>query len=100
MVWYHDGEEIEESDIYDIVDEEYTDDDYEQLLTDCYGTLEVGEFEWDAGEVLRAMDEVAFECGRSEEVDRITCEIIDSKGASWGNFFGFEWIEPDDEDDE
>ena len=42
MTWKYNDEIIEESDIYDIVDSEYSEDDYEELLneiepTDSYG---------------------------------------------------------------
>ena len=47
----------------DVVD---ADDEFEQMLNDCYESVKVGCSEWDAGYVLKELDPVAFRCGVSE----------------------------------
>ena len=98
MVWYHNGEEIEESDIYDIVDSEYSEDDYEGLLNEIEGTIKIGSLEYEPGRVLREVDPIAFDCGRSEEVDYMVQEIIYAEEPTDNYGFGIEYI-PDSEDD-
>ena len=100
MTWKYNDEIIEESDIYDIVDSEYSEDDYEGLLNEIESTVKIGSLEYEPGTVLKAVDPIAFECGRSEEADYIAEEIIHAEESTDSYGFGIEWIEPDDEDDE
>ena len=100
MTWKYNDEIIEESDIYDIVDREYSEDDYEGLLNEIEPTVKIGSLEYESGTVLKAVDPIAFECGRSEEVDYMVHEIIYAEESTDSYGFGIEWIEPDDEDDE
>ena len=61
MTWKYNDEIIEESDIYDIVDREYSEDDYEEMLNDIYDTVKIGALEYEPGHVLREVDPIAFE---------------------------------------
>ena len=97
MTWKYNGEIIEESDIYDIVDDNYSDDDYEQLLNDNYETVKIGNLEYEAGRVLREVDPIAFDMSCSEEVDYMVEEIIRAKESTDNYGFGIEYI-PDSED--
>ena len=99
MTWKYNDEIIEESDIYDIVDREYSEDDYEELLNDIYETVKIGSLEYEPGTVLKAMDPIAFEYGRSEEADYIAEEIIHAEEStdSWG--MGIEYVDDESEDD-
>jgi hypothetical protein len=94
-MWMRNGAEISEDDIRDIVAEEYTEDDYEEQLTEEYGTVYVGSCIFDAGAVVRALAETTFRCGLVEERNRIADEIIRDEGGD----YGIEWVE-DEEDEE
>ena len=97
MVWKYNDETIEESDIYDIVEKEYTADDYEELLDELYGTITIGTSEYNAGYILRKVDPIAFDCGRDDEVDSIAKEIINDKEPTDNYGLGIEYT--DDSDD-
>ena len=97
MTWKYNGEIIEESDIYDIVDSEYSEDDYEELLNDVYETVKIGSLEYEPGTVFKAVDPTAFECGRSEEVDYMVQEIIYAEEPTDNYGFVIEYI--DDSED-
>ena len=98
MAWKYNGELIEESDIYNIVDSEYSEDDYEELLNECYETVKIGSLEYEPGTVLKAVDPIAFECGRSEEVDYMVHEIIYAEEPTDNYGFGIEYIDDESED--
>ena len=38
-------------------------DRYEEMITELYGTVSIGELTWDAGRVLRELDPIAFRWG-------------------------------------
>jgi hypothetical protein len=46
---------------------EISDEAYESLITEIYGTLKIGYIEFEAGRVLRELDPIAFRVGKSEE---------------------------------
>ena len=100
MVWKYNDEIIEESDIYDIVDCEYTADNYEELLDELYGTITIGELEYNAGYVLREIDPIAFDGGRNDEVDSIAKEIIDAKEPTDNYGLGIEYIDDSEESED
>lgn len=56
------------------IDEEQ---EFEELLNECYEPVKVGCCEWDAGYVMRELDPVAFRCGVSDmlEVDEQYAEV-------------------------
>ena len=99
MTWKYNDEIIEESDIYDIVDREYSEDDYEELLNEIEPTVKIGSLEYEPGTVLKAVDPIAFECGRSEEVDYIAHEIIYNEEPTDNYGFGIEYVDDESEDD-
>ncbi len=41
-------------------------DEFEEMLNECYESVKVGCCEWDAGYVMKELDPVAFRCGVSE----------------------------------
>lgn len=100
MVWKYNDEIIEESDIYDIVEKEYTADDYEELLDELYGTITIGALEYNAGYILRKVDPIAFDCGRDDEVDSIAKEIINDKEPTDNYGLGIEYTDDSDDDSE
>jgi len=42
-------------------------DEYEELLTELYGDVQIGSLSYSTGRVLREVDPIAFSCGISEE---------------------------------
>ena len=42
-------------------------DEYEKNLTEVHGTIKVGSLEFDAGKIIRELDETAFRCGLADE---------------------------------
>lgn len=56
-----------------------TEDEYEKILTDTYGTFAVGSRIFDAGEILRKIDPIAFNVGMDEEPDVWECTECGSK---------------------
>ena len=98
MTWKYNDEIIEESDIYDIVDSEYSEDDYEELLNEIEPTVKIGNLEYEPGRVLKEVDPIAFDIGRSEEVDYMVQEIIYAEEPTDSYGFGIEYID-DSEDD-
>ena len=98
MTWKYNDEIIEESDIYDIVDSEYSEDDYEELLNEIEPIVKIGNLEYEPGRVLKEVDPIAFDIGRSEEVDYMVQEIIYAEEPTDNYGFGIEYI-PDSEDD-
>lgn len=41
-------------------------EEFEELLNECYESVKVGCCEWDAGQIMRELDPVAFRCGVSD----------------------------------
>ena len=46
-------------------------DRFEEMITEIYEPVSIGELTWDAGRVLRELDPIAFRCGVAD----LTCEI-------------------------
>jgi len=46
--------------------------EYEEYLTEIYGTVKFGCLEFDAGKIIRELDEIAFRVGMGDE--ECTCE--------------------------
>ncbi len=41
-------------------------DEFEEMLNECYDTVKVGCCQWEAGYVMKELDPVAFRCGVSD----------------------------------
>lgn len=52
---------------------ELTEDEYEDILTDIYGTVSICGMEYDSGRALYKLDPVAFRCGMSDYEPDIWC---------------------------
>lgn len=50
-------------------------DMYEDMLNDCYETIDICGMKYDAGRALRLIDEIAFRCGVSDWCDEEFEEI-------------------------
>lgn len=61
------------AEVIDLTDADTVDyaDRHEELITEVYGTVSIGELTWDAGRVLRKLDPIAFRCGVSDETSEI-----------------------------
>ena len=59
--------------VIDVTDGHYQHcgDRYEEMITEIYGEVTLGNFTWEAGRVLREMDPVAFRCGVADETHEI-----------------------------
>ena len=97
MAWKYNGELLEESDIYNIVDNEYSEDDYEELINECYETVKIGSLEYEPGRVLREVDPIAFRVGMSDETDSIAQDIIYSEEPTDNYGFGIEYVDDESE---
>lgn len=49
---------------------------YEDMLTDCYGDIDVCGYTMDAGLVLRKCDPIAFNCGESDYIDSLLGDTL------------------------
>ena len=58
---------------------ELAEDEYEDMLTEIYGTVTVCGMEYDSGRLLREIDPTAFRCGMSDEPERWQCDECDSE---------------------
>ena len=59
----------------------YTEDDYLDMLRDCYGDVEVCGMTMDAATVLKECDPVAFRCGFADHQEYETVYICNDCGA-------------------
>ena len=97
MTWKYNDETIDESQIYDIVAENYTYEQYDETLDECYGLVKICGLEYSTSHALKMVDEVAYKCGFNDEVDYIANEIIYNQDESDYMGFGIKWVEESDE---
>ncbi len=61
-------EELIEKQVEDFVNEwEISDEEYEELIDEISGEVQIGSLTYSAGRVLREVDPIAFRVGKSEE---------------------------------
>jgi hypothetical protein len=58
---------------------ELTEDQYEEMLTEIYGVVDVCGYKFDAGRVLRELDPTAFRCGMADEPEVFVCGECDAE---------------------
>ena len=46
--------------------ERFTEDDYREMLNDCYDTIHIGTLEYEPADVLESVDPIAYRCGFSD----------------------------------
>ena len=56
------------------VERELTEDEYEDVLNEIYGTVEVCGMTFDSGAILRELDPTAFRCGQVDYEDSLEPE--------------------------
>jgi hypothetical protein len=62
--------------------DKYTEEDYDQMLDECYGEVKMGSFTWNPSYVLKNLDLVAYRCGFSDYCETETkykCPICDTE---------------------
>lgn len=89
MVWKYRGETIEENDIYDIVTEEYTIEEFEELLNEEFALVEVMGRSYHLGRVLKLVDPNRFRGMYNDDCDSLAKSIIRTKDA----IFGLKWVD-------
>ncbi len=61
-------DELVESKVEDFINNwEMSEDDYEELLDELYGDVQIGSYSYSSGRALKEIDPIAFRCGISEE---------------------------------
>ena len=79
MVWKYRGEIIEEKQIYDIVTEEYTIEEFEEFLNEDYPLVEVMGRSYHLGRVLKLVDPNRFRAMYNDDCDNLAKTIIREK---------------------
>ena len=92
MTWYYNGSKIEESDIYDIVESQYTDEEHISFINEIEEPITIFGIKYDVGTILKKVDPIVFDESKNEEIDYIVSEIINSYGDMY-DYYGIEWIE-------
>ena len=52
-------------------------EEYDNYLDDCQGDINIGSLTYSASQVLKAVDEIAYNCGHSEYNDNLISDIED-----------------------
>lgn len=55
------------------LNERMIDEEVEDMLTESFGTIQIGYLTFDAGRILRELDPIAFNCCRDAIGDRWVC---------------------------
>lgn len=80
MRFYVDENEVTieefESELEDAIRNEGQEDSYDEMLNDCYGTIKIGECEYDASYVLYNVDRVAYDIGYNDYINSIYEDMI------------------------
>ena len=53
---------------------EYTEDEFEEYITEIFGTFKIGTLTFDAGKILRELDPIVFRCGFADRAAEETEE--------------------------
>ena len=48
------------------IDPEITEAEYNDMITELYGSFKIGDLEFDAGDILEELDPIAFRVGKSD----------------------------------
>jgi DnaJ-class molecular chaperone len=56
------------------VPHEWTEEEYEEYLNECFGDVDICGMKYPSGYALRQLDEIAFNCGMSEQEGEDDCE--------------------------
>ena len=62
-----------------VIEIEMTEDEYEEYLNEMYDDIEIGQLVFQAGDIVRRLDPIAFRCGLSDEPIRYQCAICGSE---------------------
>lgn len=101
MTWIYNNEEISENDIYDIVAEHYSEEDFDSSLDSTYEPVCLfGRYTYDFSTAVRRLDPVLYRTAYQEDIDYIANEIIDAQDDEDIFGYGIRWEEEEDEDEE
>lgn len=53
-----------------------TEDDYDEMLDDCHGDIDICGYSYSASRVLQEVDPIAYRCGYNDYVDSIDLDAI------------------------
>lgn len=86
---------------YDVENGEVSlsDDEYEEVLNELYGTVEVCGMTFDSGSILKDQDPTAFRCGKNDYESSIQTELEDQLSREDDSDIEFE-VDPDDIEEE
>ena len=93
MTWYFKGGKIFESEIYDLIPELYSENDYEEFLNESYSLVEVCGTTFEQGTALKELDYTRFKCDYLDECNYIAMEIIRNEDEEDAYGYGFSWVE-------
>lgn len=101
MTWIYNNKEISENDIYDIVAEHYSEEDFNSSLDSMYEPVCLfGKYYYDYSTALRRLDPVLYRTAYLEDVDYIANEIINAQDEEDSYGFGIRWVEEEEDEDE
>lgn len=61
-----------------IVREKYDEDEFDEMLDEVYGSIEICNIDFDASQILRECDPIAYDCAYDEYIDDMMYEAIDT----------------------
>jgi len=64
------------------VQKELSEEDYQEMLTEIYGTVKFGHLEFDAGRIIRKLDPTDFRCRMADEPEIWICGECDTEYGS------------------
>ena len=101
-----DFEEFNEEDFYEALEDEanyYVEENYDELLDECYEEVHIGCCTFYASQILKECDPIAYNCGISDEQSRVLEDAkyeLETSGETEINGKLFQIEEDDEEDDE
>lgn len=104
--YFIDGKEVDEDEfdreLYDAVECD-CEDEYFDVLNDCYESVEIAGITFDPADILKQLDPIAYRCGLRDYLDSRFTDIkydLESGDTATYNATDFEIVEKDDEEDE
>lgn len=104
--YFIDGEEVSREEFEERLEEEvkeYVENNYDDLLDECYEPFEIGCCSFYASEILKRCDPIAYNCGLDDEIDEQISEAtwqLEEYGAYEVNGYDFEIVEVEEEGEE
>lgn len=93
MSWKYHGKIIDETEIYDIIRENYTTEEFDYLIDSCHDLIEIGTLTFNPSRILKELDKIAYDIAFNEECEHMTNEIIYNCHDKDIYGFGIEYID-------